>query len=1034
MDYKAPRGTRDILPDEAEKWLHLEAAFRNYCRLYGFGEIRTPIFEQTELFARSVGADSDIVSKEMYSFKDRSGRKLTLRPELTAAVARAYLEHNLGEKPQPVKLYYSGPMFRYDRPQAGRYRQFHQFGLEIFGAAHAAADTEIIAFCYNFFQALQIESPVVELNSVGCPLCRPPYREILLPYLEALEGDLCADCRRRYRTNPLRVLDCKEESCRRQVAAAPRLVDHLCGDCDRHFSALKQFLERLKVPFNLNSNLVRGLDYYTRTAFEVTAGSLGAQASLCGGGRYDNLVEHIGGPPTPGVGVAFGVERILLAMDWGKIIPAPAQPLFIATAGAGLEAEALALAADLRREGTAAETDLLQRSLKAQMKYAGRRGYARVAIIGADELEKNLITLRDMTGGEQEEVSREELSSLISPAAGPLLSAGGGTAGDADVRMPGPGRTDLKSHYCGALRSGHVSTTVRLTGWVGRRRDHGGLIFIDLRDRSGLIQLVFDQQRGKDLFDLAESLRSEFVVAVEGKVVRRTAENINPALPTGEIEIQVSAMEVLNSSKTPPFYIEDDLNVDENLRLRYRYLDLRRPEMYSRLRLRHRAVRLIRDYLDHYDFLEIETPMLTRSTPEGARDFLVPSRVRPGSFYALPQSPQLFKQLLMVSGLERYFQVVRCFRDEDLRADRQPEFTQVDIEASFFGRDNLFALVEDLVALLWKEFRGLEIARPFLRMSYREAMERFGSDKPDLRYGMELVSLDELAAESGFRVFKTALENAGAVKGLRIPGGGRLSRKDLDDLTLMARRLGAGGLAWTYVEDKGWRSPIVKFFDPELMERITQEMSAAPGDLLLFVADQWETACQVLGHLRVHLAPEAISAAPRFLWVVDFPLFHYDREEQRYDSDHHPFTAFLEEDRHLLQSDPLAVRAQAYDLVLNGVEIGGGSTRIHESETQALIFKLLGLSEEESGDKFGFLLEALSYGAPPHGGIALGLDRLIALLTGDDSIRQVIPFPKTATASCLMTGAPEAVSAAQLEELALQLRPLEKENGEERDE
>ncbi|MDW7738695.1 MAG: aspartate--tRNA ligase [Bacillota bacterium] len=1026
MKYKAPRGTRDILPEEAKNWQYLETRFREFCDLYGFGEIRTPIFEQTELFARSVGEESDIVSKEMYSFKDRSGRELTLRPELTAAVARAYLEHNLKEVPQPVKLYYYGPMFRYDRPQAGRYRQFHQFGLEIFGAAHAAADTEIITFCYNLFKSLQIEHLSIELNSVGCPVCRPGYREVLVPYLEKLEEGLCSDCRRRYKVNPMRVLDCKEESCQTRVNDAPRMIDHLCEECDSHFKTLRALLDKLQVPYNLNTSLVRGLDYYTRTAFEITAGGMGAQASLCGGGRYDYLVEHLGGPATPGVGVAFGVERILMAMNWDKNQPAIGEHLFIATAGENLEGEALLLAGEVRSRGIAAETDLLERSLKAQMKLAGKQGFGRVIIIGENEINKGRVTLRDMDSGEQKEIDRNALPGNLSGESEQSATTLK-RQGSAEVSLPSPGLNTTKTHYCGFLSKEHVGLAVKLTGWVGRRRDHGGLIFIDLRDRSGVVQLVFDQQMGTEIFNKVESLRGEFVVAVDGEVIMRTEENINPALPTGEIEVHVSRMDILNASKTPPFYIENDLNVDENLRLRYRYLDLRRPEMFKRLELRHRAVKLVREYLDKFDFLEIETPMLTRSTPEGARDFLVPSRLQPGAFYALPQSPQLFKQLLMVSGVERYFQVVRCFRDEDLRADRQPEFTQIDIETSFFGSENLFALIEGMISLLWKEILGVEVPRPFMRIPYTEAMNRFGSDKPDLRFGMELTDINDLAAESDFKVFKSALEDGGSVKGLCVPESKQFSRKDLDDLTLLARQLGAKGLAWVFVGEEGWRSPISKFFSDQLMSQITEAMKAKPGDLLLFVADQWETCCEVLGQLRNRLSPKEKPGEPHFLWVVDFPLFHYNDDEERYDSAHHPFTAPQADDLDLLDRDPLAVKAQAYDLVLNGVEIGGGSTRIHNNVVQSKIFKLLGLSEKESVEKFGFLLEALSYGAPPHGGIALGLDRMISLLTGDDSIRQVIPFPKTATASCLMTGAPSPVAEDQLEELKIALQPEDEE-------
>ncbi len=1023
MDYKAPRGTRDILPEEAVKWHCLEEKYKQFCDLYGFGEIRTPIFEQTELFARSVGEDSDIVSKEMYSFEDRSGRQLTLRPELTAAVVRAYLEHNLSEKPQPIKLFYSGPMFRYDRPQAGRYRQFHQFGLEIIGTAQATADAEIIAFCYNFFQYLAIDNMSIELNSVGCPVCRPGYRNLLVPWLEKVEDQLCKDCRNRFRNNPMRVLDCKEKSCRALVTDAPRMVDHLCNDCNSHFHNLQAYLNKLEIPCHLNNSLVRGLDYYTRTAFEITAGGLGAQASICGGGRYDHLAEHIGGPYTPAVGVAFGKERIMLAMDWDKAPLNVGSPVFVATAGEKLEGEALLLADRLRSRGIAAEADLLDRSLKAQMKYAGRQNYRNVLIVGEDEIARGKVVLRDMADGDQQELDREEvLARLQSSQRAAKVEGQPVDSEEARVMMPAPEAAVEKTHYCGRIGINQVGSRIKLAGWVGRRRDHGGLIFIDLRDRSGVMQLVFDQRLGVDLFNRAESLRSEFVISVEGEVVRRSDENINPALPTGEVEIHVDKMDILNSSKTPPFYIEDEINVDENLRLRYRYLDLRRPEMLGRLQLRHRAVKLVRDYMDRYDFIEVETPMLTRSTPEGARDFLVPSRLHNGSFYALPQSPQLFKQLLMVSGIERYFQIARCFRDEDLRADRQPEFTQIDIETSFFGSENIYALLEGLMAILWKELHHVDLKRPFLRMPYREAMNRFGSDKPDLRFAMELVDIGDLAAQSSFKVFTGALASGGAVKGLRVPGGSRMSRKDLDDLTLLARQLGAKGLAWTFIEDEGWRSPISKFFEPGLLDQITARMDAETGDVLLFVADSWQTTCEVLGHLRNRLAPAEKAEEPHFLWVVDFPLFHFDDQEERYDSDHHPFTAPREEDLPLLESDPLAVRAQAYDLVLNGVEIGGGSIRIHDSATQAKIFKLLGLSEEETQEKFGFLLEALSYGAPPHGGLALGLDRMIALLSGDDSIRQVIPFPKTAAASCLMTGAPAGVDQKQLDELKLLLQ------------
>ena len=1027
MQYQAPRGTQDLLPGEVEKWQFLEDTFRTLSSLYGYREIRTPLFEQTELFIRSVGEDSDIVSKEMYTFKDRGGRSLTLRPEGTAPVVRAYLEHNLKERPQPGKFYYVGPMFRYDRPQAGRYRQFHQVGLELFGASYPAADAEIIAFSFNFLRALHIENFNLELNSVGCPGCRPAFREELLAYLGPLKEELCPDCRRRYKSNPLRVLDCKEDRCRELVQQAPQMPEHLCPGCKDHFEQLCLILDRLQIPYLLNPRLVRGLDYYSRTAFEYLSTDQAALGSLGGGGRYDDLVEYCGGPPVPGVGVAFGVERLLLDMAAAAAPPFTAEEssLYIAVAGEGLAPEALSLAEELRRQGVAVEAELMERSLKGQMKYAGRKGFPIVLLIGPRELAAKTVTVRYMETGEQEEISRDQLPARLlqeipcSDAQG--LPSPGGAAPNTAPGEDSPG--------CGELRAADAGKKVNLHGWVQRRRDHGGLLFIDLRDRTGLLQLVFNSEGDRELFAAAETLRSEYVITVRGEVVRRDPDKINPALKTGEIELQVSSLEILNRSKTPPFYIEDGLHADENLRLRYRYLDLRRPENYRRLELRHRLVKLIRDYLDSHGFLEIETPALTRSTPEGARDYLVPSRTNPGSFFALPQSPQLFKQLLMVGGVERYFQIARCFRDEDLRADRQPEFTQIDIEASFLGRERLFTIVEGMMALLYSDLLDYELPRPFPRLPYSEALARFGTDKPDLRFGMELVDCSALARESEFKIFRAALEAGGVVKGLRVPGKGDFSRKELDDLVALAIEFGAKGLAWLIREEGGWRSPIAKFFSPGLLDRIGEQMAAVPGDLLLFAAGDGAASSEVLGRLRLHLAPGELPAEPHFLWVVDFPLFEYDPAEKCLHATHHPFTAPHEEDLSLLEKEPLAVRSQAYDLVLNGVELGSGSNRIHRRETQLYILQLLGISEDEAMEKFSFLLEALEYGAPPHGGIALGLDRLVALFTGDESIRQVIAFPKTATGSCLLTGAPAAVAPQQLRELGLIVKSPSKDGG-----
>jgi len=578
-----------------------------------------------------------------------------------------------------------------------------------------------------------------------------------------------------------------------------------------------------------------------------------------------------------------------------------------------------------------------------------------------------------------------------------------------------------RTHMCGTLRQEQIGREVVLTGWVQRRRDHGGLIFIDLRDRTGIVQLVFGQDVNSEAFHKAESVRGEYVLAVAGRVVPRPEGTENASLPTGMVDVEVSSLLILNRAKTPPFYIEDGVEVDENLRLRYRYLDLRRPEMYRSVELRHRAAMAVRNYLDRKGFLEIETPMLTLSTPEGARDYLVPSRLNPGKFYALPQSPQLFKQILMVAGMDRYFQIVRCFRDEDLRADRQPEFTQIDLEMSFVDVADVTSLMEELVQHLCRETIGLDTDIPFPRLTYREAMERYGSDKPDTRFGMEIRDLSDLARGCGFKVFSSVAGSGGRVKGINAKGCGGFSRKEIDDLTAFAAIYGAKGLAYFIVGPEGTvKSPIAKFFSQEETARLLDRLEAAEGDLLLCVADSYEVVSASLGALRLHLADRTgiiPEGSFNFLWVLDFPLLEYDQQEKRYAAMHHPFTSPREEDLPLLESDPGAVRARAYDLVLNGVEVGGGSIRIHRREVQEKMFSAIGFTPGEAREKFGYLLEAFEYGTPPHGGFAFGFDRLVMMLAGKKSIRDVIPFPKTASATCLMTGAPAAVDQTQLREL-----------------
>lgn len=581
-----------------------------------------------------------------------------------------------------------------------------------------------------------------------------------------------------------------------------------------------------------------------------------------------------------------------------------------------------------------------------------------------------------------------------------------------------------RTHMACELSAANVGEKVVLMGWVNSRRDHGGLIFVDLRDRSGLIQLVFSPEVGEEAFAKAEKIRSEYVLAAVGEVRHRSELTVNPKLQTGEIEVYIEDLKVLNKAKTPPFYIEEDVDVDENIRLKYRYLDLRRPDMQRNMILRHKVTKAARDFLDTRGFLEIETPMLMKSSPEGARDYLVPSRVNPGKFYALPQSPQIFKQILMVAGMDKYFQVVRCFRDEDLRADRQPEFTQIDLEMSFVDVEDVLSLMEEMIAYTFKQAAGIEIETPFPRLTYKDAMNRYGSDKPDLRFGLELKDFTDLVARSGFKVFADVAANGGHVKGINAKGCAHFSRKEIDDLTQFVAIYGAKGLAYIVVTEEGLKSPILKFFTEDEIKSMLDKFEAEPGDLLFFVADKPSVVAAALGALRIELAKKKDLINPdvfKFAWVVEFPLVEYDEEERRYVAIHHPFTSPFEEDLALMDTNPGEVRARAYDMVLNGIELGGGSIRIHRRDVQEKMFDLLGLSPEEAIEKFGYMLEAFEYGTPPHGGIAFGLDRMVMLMTGKDTIRDVIAFPKTQSATDLMTQAPSEVAPRQLNELHIKL-------------
>ncbi|WP_210136340.1 aspartate--tRNA ligase [Staphylococcus sp. GDK8D68P] len=584
-----------------------------------------------------------------------------------------------------------------------------------------------------------------------------------------------------------------------------------------------------------------------------------------------------------------------------------------------------------------------------------------------------------------------------------------------------------RTTYCGLVTESLLDQEVTLKGWVHNRRDLGGLIFVDLRDREGYVQIVFNPDFSEEALKTAETVRSEYVVEVKGLVKKRDPQTVNHKIATGQVEVQVSEINIINKSETLPFAInEENQNVDENIRLKYRYLDLRRQELAQTFKMRHQTTRSIRQYLDKEGFFDIETPVLTKSTPEGARDYLVPSRVHDGEFYALPQSPQIFKQLLMISGFDKYYQIVKCFRDEDLRADRQPEFTQVDIEMSFVDQEDVMDMGEEMLQNVVKDVKHVEIPRPFPRMTYNEAMERYGSDKPDTRFEMELINVSELGEEMDFKVFKDAVNNDGQVKAIVAKGAAdQYTRKDIDALTEFVNIYGAKGLAWVKVVDDGLSGPIARFFETTHIEKLQSLTNAESGDLVLFVADKPNVVAQSLGALRLKLARELDlidESKLNFLWVTDWPLLEYDEDLKRYTAAHHPFTAPKQEDIEKLDSEPENAQANAYDVVLNGYELGGGSIRIHNGELQAKMFEVLGFTEEQAQEQFGFLLDAFKYGAPPHGGIALGLDRLVMLLTGRTNLRDTIAFPKTASATCLLTDAPSEVSENQLEELSLRIR------------
>ena len=839
-----PRGTHDILPSEQPRWRHVTGEMERLAGLYGYRPIQTPVFEDTDLFLRTSGQGSDVVQKEMYTFADRSDRSLTLRPEGTAPIARAYVEHGLHREPQPQKLYTIGPMYRYGAPGRGRYREHWQLSVEAIGTDDPAIDAEIIQLYDTLLRRLGITTYRLELNSIGCRDCRPAYVERLTAWLEDHEDELDEEARQKLRTSPLRVFDVKNERTRALLQDAPKIGDSLCDACQAHFAAVRADLDATGVAYEIVPTLVRGLDYYSRTTWEFIGPMDNENSTISGGGRYDYLVEEIGGPPTPGVGFGAGIERLLIAMeDEGVAEPAAPARRCLRRRRARRTARARATAA----EGT------------ARRRHRRRHGLRRPLAQGPADAGRPLGRADD---GDRPSGRRADP---------PRRRAGrtGRPRGRSRQTVP---MTTWRTHMAGEPTKELVGEKLVLAGWVARRRDHGGLIFVDLRDRSGITQLVINPELAAEAAELAHQIRNEFVLRAEGTLVARSAETVNPNMPTGEVELQVEQLEIVSRSTPLPFQLDEE-NVDETLRLRYRWLDLRREKLQRNITLRAQMVGIIRREMEEAGFLDIQTPILFKPTPEGARDFVVPARLQKGRFYALPQSPQILKQLTMVAGFDRYYQIAICFRDEDLRADRVQEITQLDVEMSFPDQEFLYATMERMYARIWRECLGIEIPTPFPRMTFEEADRRFGTDKPDTRFGLEIEDATEATRNSEFGVFKSA----DAVRFLRVPQA--YSRGDLAKLEELAKEWGAKGLAYLVFDEEGEvRSPIAKFLSEEELALFRSD----PGSTVLFAADSRPATSRVLGALRSHLGKELgliDEEAFTFLWVYDFPMFERDEEE-----------------------------------------------------------------------------------------------------------------------------------------------------------